>query len=122
MKINWIIIGLSLLIFSKIKAQEKKSDKDSCVYFYMIQFEGIEHKPFSRDVQNILSEVFRSSPSFQEETKNFIVISKKDINKNDVVELIPNKLLYFKKLNLNKEYNNELEAVVEKNIITENKN
>jgi len=113
MKINWIVLGLSLFIFTKIKAQNLKKEKDSCAYFYMIQFEGIENKPFTKDVQSILCDVFRSSPTFQEETKNFIVISKQNVEMKEVGKLVPNKLIYFRKLDLSKEYINELESIKE---------
>lgn len=113
MKINWIVLGLSLFVFTKIKSQNLENGKDTCAYFYMIQFEGIDHKTFTKDVQNILCDIFRSSPSFQEETKNFIVISKQNVERGEIGKLVPNKLVYFKKLDLSKEYINELESIKE---------
>ena len=112
MKINWIIVGLSLFVLTKLKAQ----DKDSCIYFYMIQFEGIEHKPFTKDVEGVLCDIFRSSPRFEEDTKNFIVLSKQNVEKIQIDKLIPNKLLYFKKLDLSKEYSNELKKVEDEDV------
>lgn len=113
MKINWIVLVLSLFIFTKIKSQNLKTEKDSCAYFYMIQFEGIENKPFTKDVQSILCDIFRSSPTFREETKNFIVISKQNVEMKEIGKLVPNKLIYFRKLDLSKEYINELESIKE---------
>lgn len=90
MKSVLVIIGL--LIGLNLKAQS-----DTSMYHYRISIKGVTNKCGSNLIQEPLTELFKTVPTFQECIETFIFESKEDVEQLEVEALIGQTVTYFKK-------------------------
>ena len=87
-----VLVILGLLIGLNLKAQS-----DTSMYHYRISLKDVTNRCGSTLVQEPLTELFKTPPTFQEQIATFVFESKEDIEQREIEALTGYIVTYFKK-------------------------
>ena len=87
-----VLVILGLLVGLNLKAQS-----DTSMYHYRISLKDVTNRCGSTLVQEPLTELFKTPPTFQEQIATFVFESKEDIEQREIEALTGYTVTYFKK-------------------------